>query len=375
MRIAFLDNLNKIGGSQIDFLEILSTLNRLGYQTWSNLPNENGLLPLLQETGTKFIPYHIPEIRKNPLNLSRLLLIGFKIAQFLKGKRIDLLCTNSVPAQILGVIIRKLAGIKVVWLIHDYFGTEVIMRFLVKGADKIIANSYFVRSYIISRCKVAPCKVAVVYNFFDPEKVKAIEGISDQEALPGQGTIRVGIFARLVPWKGIDIFIRCASQVLKTIEDVEFFIVGGGSNEFENYLKQLSSSLGISDKVHFLGYVSPKQAIRIMSQMDVVVNTSANPEPFGRSLVEAGLLEKPVVAFNEGGPREIVVDGLTGFLVPKGDIEAFSNAIVTLLKDRELRLTLGHEAKRFVSEKFSLQQAIFQFEEVLKEIKHENSHA
>jgi hypothetical protein len=82
-----------------------------------------------------------------------------------------------------------------------------------------------------------------------------------------------------------------------------------------------------------------------MQAMDVFCHTSAN-EPFGLVVIEAMALGKPVVASAEGGPTEVITPGVDGLLSPYGDERALAAAIVRLLGDEQLRVSLGFAAKR-----------------------------
>ncbi len=101
--------------------------------------------------------------------------------------------------------------------------------------------------------------------------------------------------------------------------------------------------------------------------MDVVVHCSVAPEPFGRVLVEAMLAGKPVVASAAGGVMEIVEDGVTGFLVPPGDVAALA-AVLTRVLESAPDITTGTEAGREKARQhFSVKASIQQVENALME--------
>ena len=104
---------------------------------------------------------------------------------------------------------------------------------------------------------------------------------------------------------------------------------------------------------------------------DVVVSASTNPEAFGRILIEAQALGRPVIASDHGGARETVLNGQTGWLVPPGDVEALSLAIgKTLELDEESRALLSNAAVTNVVENFSkakmCSQTMAVYDEVLQ---------
>jgi glycosyltransferase involved in cell wall biosynthesis len=99
-----------------------------------------------------------------------------------------------------------------------------------------------------------------------------------------------------------------------------------------------------------------------------VVHASTAPEPFGRVLIEAMGLGKPLVATVGGGVPEIVIDGETGFLVPPGDDAAMARALGTLLRSAELRATMGERGRRRVHGHFSVERFAREIEAVYAEV-------
>ena len=103
-------------------------------------------------------------------------------------------------------------------------------------------------------------------------------------------------------------------------------------------LEAAASRLGVANSVSFLGYRD--DAISLMASSDIVVSASSY-ESFGRSLVEAQAVGRPVVATAVGGTPEIIRDGRSGILVPYGDAEAMATAVLRLLEDKQLARRMG----------------------------------
>ncbi len=99
----------------------------------------------------------------------------------------------------------------------------------------------------------------------------------------------------------------------------------------------------MSKRVFFLGFTQDIQ--RIYPSLDIVVVPSLADEPFGRVTVEAMAFRKPVVAYDSGASRELVVHGQTGFVVPKGDVKKLSRAVLELF-DPSKRLQFGAAGRR-----------------------------
>ncbi len=164
----------------------------------------------------------------------------------------------------------------------------------------------------------------------------------------------VGIVGRLQEWKGQEVFLRAAALVADIDPDVRFLVVGGAILGWEgNYperLERLARQLGVEERVFFAGHQD--DVYPWIDALDVVVHASFG-EPFGLVLVEAMALGKPLVATGQGGPSDIVEDGISGLLVPPGDHEAMAQAVAGLLVDPERRARMGacaaERARRFDS--------------------------
>jgi len=155
----------------------------------------------------------------------------------------------------------------------------------------------------------------------------------------------ISIVARLQAVKGHRLFLDSARLVLRKRPDSRFWIVGEGPMRAE--LEAAASRLGVANSVSFLGYRD--DAISLMASSDIVVSASSY-ESFGRSLVEAQAVGRPVVATAVGGTPEIIRDGRSGILVPYGDAEAMATAVLRLLEDKQLARRMGAAGREYLAE-------------------------
>jgi glycosyltransferase involved in cell wall biosynthesis len=102
--------------------------------------------------------------------------------------------------------------------------------------------------------------------------------------------------------------------------------------------------------------------------MDVVVHCSVEPEPFGRVVIEAMAASRPVVAYDWGGPHEIMVSGETGLLVPPGDIGHLSAAVLSLLRDPEKRQAMGAAGRARAAGHYDARAMARQVQDLLVEV-------
>jgi glycosyltransferase involved in cell wall biosynthesis len=108
-------------------------------------------------------------------------------------------------------------------------------------------------------------------------------------------------------------------------------------------------------------YLDHEALARLLSRTTLVVVPALWDEPFGLTLIEAGAAGRPVVAYEGGAVREILEDGRTGIIVPRGDLEALSRAVERLLSDRSLAARMGEEARRRIEARFSYRSMAQQY--------------
>jgi len=137
-----------------------------------------------------------------------------------------------------------------------------------------------------------------------------------------------GMVTRLVPIKGIPVFLNAAAQVLKALPSARFVVVGDG--ECRQDLEKLTADLGISDFVRFTGFMDKTE--RIYSALDAVVLSSFN-EGLSVTVIEAIASGCYVVGTRVGGVPDLVKDEQTGVIVEPGDPRTLADAIGKALKD------------------------------------------
>lgn len=166
-----------------------------------------------------------------------------------------------------------------------------------------------------------------------PQKKSSLVG------LPPEAKV-VGTVGRLVPLKGHRYFLSCIPKVLDAFPKAKFLIVGDG--ELRQELEKQTVHLGIERYVLFTGL--RKDVPEILKCLDVFVLASTH-EAMGRVLVEAMASGLPVVATNVGGVPEVVEQGVTGFLVPPASPACLADAIIHLLRDKNLAKKMGERGK------------------------------
>lgn len=287
-----------------------------------------------------------------------------KIAEISKNLKIDLLYMNNQPSSNLeGIIASKITGIPA--LQHSRIETR-LNPFEVKTANlwlkKMICVSEGVKDTFAGQGIDAE-KCVVVHNGIDPETKPSIPpheirkkwGISENDIL-------IGTVGSLIKRKRITDLIDALSMVSnQTKNPVRCIIVGDGPEK--DSLLEYAKRKKIYDKVVFTGFQS--DAISYINALDIFVLTSEK-EGLPRAILEAMLMEKPVIASNITGPAELVIYGETGFLVPVRHPEVFADCVLKLIENHELREQMGEKARRRVIENFSIKKYVAGVENVFE---------
>jgi glycosyltransferase involved in cell wall biosynthesis len=213
----------------------------------------------------------------------------------------------------------------------------------VRRADRVITTSAYSAGRIAKFYGVDREKIAVVPELIDLEAWQRALAEAPREA----GPPRILTVAHLYPRKGVDTLLRAFASI-STYSVLH--IVGIGSERVR--LEHLAQTLGITDRVHFLGHL-PFAALVAEYRNATIFALPTEQEGFGIVFLEAMASSLPIIATRVAAVPEVVSDGVTGLLVDRGDESALVKTIETLLADEALRATLGSagcaQASRFAS--------------------------
>lgn len=270
------------------------------------------------------------------------------VARF--ARKHDVVYANSQKAFVLSAIAAKLARRPLIWHLHDIISSAHFGK-MQRRVQVLLANHCAITVVVPSRAAADAFiaeggredLVAIVPNGLDiaPETQTPAD-IRRELRLP-QGLL-VGVFSRLAEWKGQHIVL----QALATVPGVSCIIAGSalfGEEAYEQRLLEMVRDLGIADRVHFLGQRS--DVPRLMRAVDAVIHPSIDPEPFGRTLVEAMLADVPVIATDAGAASDILEGGKAGTLVPPGNADALALAIdKVMLRSPDVLAQIDYAAAR-----------------------------
>ena len=197
----------------------------------------------------------------------------------------------------------------------------------------------------------------------DPEKVALINfGIDTSKFHPGQRDEALRARLQVVPGSPIvfslrsfyhrydvESFIRAVPDVLKAVPDATFVAAGGGDQR--GYLESLASSLRVSDRVKFIGFIANDDLPRYLASIDVYVSTALSDAGLSSSTAEAMACERAVVITDFGDNGKWVKDGEGGFLVPLRSPAIVAEKVVALLEDAAFRAACGRINRSVIQER------------------------
>ncbi len=212
----------------------------------------------------------------------------------------------------------------------------------VRGFGKVLANSFFLSKFLFRAygLKETP---GVVYPGPDPllEELASQNHVMEQDYMLAVGS--------LIPLKNVESMVRAAVDVKSS----KIVLVGDGQEM--SRLKDLAAKLDVP--IEFRGTLDEEADLaRVYGECKFLVHLSLY-EPFGLTPVEAGLFSKPSIVTNHGGPPEVIVDGVTGYIVDPRDHRFIGSKMNKLLDDGSLRREMGQRARENIVRKFTLERS------------------
>ncbi|MCS7230986.1 MAG: glycosyltransferase family 4 protein [Elusimicrobiota bacterium] len=326
------------------------------------------LFVLLKNLKTKidfevFMPYYcrfLEQLKEE--NIKVRIVPIFNLYFEIKKLHPDIIHCNSATTKytFLAGFIAKMLKINFVWhnrVIEKSFLKDSLIAMF---SDKIIVTSDVIRY----KFKNFQKKVIKIYNPVDIKEFKPglpIDYLYKELNVSSKDKI-IGIFSRLDWWKGHKIAIEAFDRLCKKLKNVKLIIVGDGpyKEEIINFTKNFSSY----DNIIFLGF--RKDIPQLMNMCDIILNPSTEPEPFGRTIIEAMACGKVVIATDFGGPKELIINFVDGILV-KPCIEELKNSMELLLTDKKLYEKISKNAQE-KAKKFSIENYVDHILQIYKEL-------
>jgi phosphatidylinositol alpha-1,6-mannosyltransferase len=245
-----------------------------------------------------------------------------------------------------------------------------LRRIVLRSASAVVSVSNYTRGLAL-RAGADPANATTVPNGVDQTRFRVRERSDVLARAYGLTGARVLLtVARLDYHKGHADVLRALPRVAAQVPNVVHVIVGTGP--LRQRLEELSRELGVEERVRFVGAVDEARLVDLYNLSDLFVlvphETEKDVEGFGLVFLEASACGLPVVGGDSGGVREAIVDGVTGILVRPGDVEDVADALVTILRDRDLARRLGVAGRERVEREFNWGSTGARLWGILKEV-------
>ena len=348
IRLAFcLDNF-QIGGTELNAVRWAERLDPAQFQlTLIHFQADGPLRSRYERAGVRLV--RVPLHNLYGVGAMRQ---GIRLARFLARERIQVLHTHDIYSNIFAVPWARLAGVPAVvasrrwWQLSPRAVHRIANRWASRAAHRVVANSPSVAALLTREDGIAPAKIVCIPNCLADDAFLPLPGADrarwrERLGLPA-GATAIGIVARLAAVKDHATLLRAFTLLTRSGElpDVHLVCVGDGPER--PALTAQARALGVIDRVHFPGTLTPPFNVQGLFDISVLCSmTEGSPN----AVLEAMAAARPVVATRVGGVPDAVHDGDTGMLVPAGDADAVATALRALLLAPTRARALGAAAQ------------------------------
>lgn len=344
------------GGQEIRILQESIGMIRRGHRVIIAAPRESNIFKRAKAAGIKVFSCDFRKWKPSSF---------IRISSLIKRERVDILNTHSSSDSWVATVAARLSRNrpKIIRTRHlsTPIGRSLLTRMIYDTLpDAVITTGEEIRYRMISdngfkASKIFSIPTGVDLERFDPSKVKPI--------LEPKG-FSIGTIGVLRSWKGHRYLVEAVPEILKSIPDALFYIVGDGP-QYKN-IERLIDELSLKDKVFMLGH--REDIPEILSSLDVIVHPSYANEGVPQSVLQALAVERPVIATDAGAIKEAIIDGETGFLIPPRRVDEIVTKVIRLYKDPDLRKVLGRKGRSLVERFYSYEGMLDRIESLYERL-------
>jgi glycosyltransferase involved in cell wall biosynthesis len=345
-----------MGGGQWSLYYLIKHLNKDLFHPIVLCPDKGELAEKMRLARAEVLFLNLGRIRHfNPLVL-------WKLISIMKERGVDIVHTDSSTETFYAGMAARIAGAPLIWHIRVSEREWVLDRILASFSKRLIlvANALSQRFDWLNKTG----KLVMIYNGIDLEEFdKSPSGLSIRRELSiNKDTVLLGCIGRIEERKGQKYIV----SAIRDLNNVKLILVGRGEEGYLKKIKSLCEQFGVSDRVIHIGYRDDIPSL--LKEIDILVFPTISGEGFPRVILEAMAAGKPVVATDNAGNPEAVVDELTGYIVPTGDSSALAAKIKELITNKKMGKTMGQAGRKRVEEFFTIQQSVQRIEEVYSDV-------
>lgn len=336
-KILYIITLGILGGAQTHIRHLAMHLKDR-FEVHVAIGVKGPLWEQLEELGVYV--HHIPNLMREISVIDDLKAV-FQTVALLKKIHPDIISTHSSKAGIIGRIAARICSIPVIFTAHGWAFTD--------GVPERQRKKYILAERLASHlAKKVICvsqhdrDIALENGVGEPQQLVAINnGMPVMPELPlaspeKNNPVRLIMVARFSEQKDHQLLLNALSRIKNKNYQVDLI----GDGPLINDCSELAKNLGLEEKVNFLGERTDVPKLLTRYQAFLLVSKW---EGFPRSIIEAMRAGLPVLVSNVGGSNEAVIDGVTGYLVPRGDLSLLVERLEVLITDNNLRARMGQK--------------------------------
>lgn len=350
-----------VGGGEISLLTLLKSLDCTAWAPLVVIPAEGELAVRCRSLGipTQVLP--LPGLRRPGPGMLQTIMALMRLA---RQTGAALFHANGTRAMFYAGLAARLLDRPVIWHLRIWRSDPKLDWLLARLATRTIAISEVVKARL-QRWPRAHSRCVVVSNGLDLEAFRSQTDqrqVRESLQIPADARL-IGTVGRLVPEKGHAYLLEAIAQLRRHCPSLWLLVVGDGPERAT--LEQKARELGIANRTHFTGHRT--DIPDLLSAMEVFILPSV-AEEFGRVLIEAMAMERPVVATAAGGVPEVVEEHVTGLLVRPADPSALADSVQLLLTDPLRAQIMGKAGRQRVETHFTSRLHAQRIEQVYAEV-------
>jgi glycosyltransferase involved in cell wall biosynthesis len=322
------------------------------------------MLNELADVGGDWVPF--PANAKAP---HKILANAFRLRNIVRRQNIKLIHARSRAPAWSARLAARMTDTPFVTTYHGIYNAKnAFKRYynsVMARGDAVIANSEWTAAHVAREYRFKPKRLVVIprgvdFKRFDAAIVSAerIGALRNRWGITGDETV-ILLPGRLTRWKGQAVLIDALARLKNAgaLGNTRAVLVGDsqGRSGYEAELTGRIAANGLEGIATLAGHVNDMPAAYLAA--DIVVSASTDPEAFGRVAAEAGAMERPVIATDHGGAREIVIPDRSGLMVEPGDPASLAAALRTLIDGGNAkRRAMGAAARAHIAERFTVER-------------------
>ncbi|SFG22413.1 Glycosyltransferase involved in cell wall bisynthesis [Desulfotomaculum arcticum] len=365
IKVLFVSHSAKLSGAERSLLLLLKEIDKKIIEPIVVIPSYGPLKEEIESLKIKnyilkspwWFGKRVLKVAELPFSLIRELFLLFFLGYIYKKESIDLVYTNTIVV-FSGAISSFFFKKPHIWHIREIIPGNPGLKSIIP--ERFLFKYVYNLSYQVVTISQAVSQQFNTYNYNNNKKIVVVPNAIDFDTSFNRGAnvningIEKGdwvvvVIGSLRRRKAQDIAIRAIAMIKDKMPNIKLLLIGSGDNKYKTYLQQLAKSMGLSDSIVFAGYRN--DVPNILPICKVLLMPSLE-EPFGRVIIEAMAVGLPVIASNSGGPREIIKNGITGFLVSPGNHAEIAQKILLISKSEDFRKKIGEQGMKEVEDKY-----------------------